>query len=285
MAVKYSSRTFFTYETDYPLSLAPGDTVELPFNTHGDSDFFWQKFAAFSLISGTATTRTGDQLPALSMSILNQTTGRLFMQEPVALPNISSYLQFLPHMGFWPRKSSILVTLFNEDPAGSVTLTCTDGSYPDGQGIGSSGEDAQFYGYSSATAAPFAAVGDIDPSPGIVNAETIALAGTFAFGGSSYFYIIANGGTQDLFTSVTTQLNGGPVNNYTSADALFLGTGDSGVINGVPVTAEQGPTWFWLDGNADFNDGGTTVLVFSFGGTSYSLLQLSFMGTKAFPKT
>jgi len=120
--IRYQSRTFFTYESDYDASLAQEQTVELTFNTHGDSDFFWQKFAMFALVEGTATSRTGDQLPAIYMSVTNQTTGRVCFNAPVPVPNISWYGQFLPRMTVWPRKSSILVRLTNFDigPSGTT---------------------------------------------------------------------------------------------------------------------------------------------------------------------
>lgn len=282
--VKYSSRTFFTYEVDYPFTLAPGSSVELPFNVHGDSDFFWQKFAAFGLASGAATTVSAEQLPALSMSIVNQTTGRAYSQKSIALPNLSGYGQFLPMMPVWPRKSSVLVTLENEDPA--TTVTVHSGFASDAAGIGTSGEDVTFVGYNS----PFVPgaegpVGTVSPSS--VNGESLLVAGVFSGFGFNIFYVVLAAGAANFFSQVTAQLGAGPVNTYLSSGAVFLASGNSGTIEGIPVTATGGSTWFWNDvGNNDFASGQNTTLVFSFGSPPlpYSLLQLSFMGAKAFPK-
>ena len=121
--IKYSSRTFFTYEADFDGNIAPGATEQIVFNTHGDSDFFWQKFAAFALVTDSGTTRQTDQLPALYISVTNQTTGRSFQQKPVPIPNISWNGQFLPMVTVWPRKSSMLITLTNFQQGGHTTYS------------------------------------------------------------------------------------------------------------------------------------------------------------------
>ncbi len=126
--ITYSSRTFFVYEADYDSNLAPLASVSFTFNTHGDSDFFWQKFAMFALVSGAATGKGADQLPAVYLTVTNQTTGRQYFSGPapangqVATPNVSGYQQFLPMMCVWPRKSSILVEMENFDigPGGTT---------------------------------------------------------------------------------------------------------------------------------------------------------------------
>jgi hypothetical protein len=124
MAIKYVSKTFFTYEVDYDANLAPLAVVNLTFNINGDSDFFWQKFAMFALVGGVATTRDLDQLPAISMAVTNTTTGRQYQVQgggdPPA-PNLSAYRQFLPLMTVWPRKSTILIHLHNFDAGPGMT--------------------------------------------------------------------------------------------------------------------------------------------------------------------
>ena len=113
--IAYESRTFFVYETDYDANLAPSDDVTLTFNTHGDSDFFWQKFAMFALVDGAATSRSGDQLPAIYMDVTNLTTGRTYQNTPVPVPNISWYGGFMDQMVVWPRKSTVQIFLQNFD--------------------------------------------------------------------------------------------------------------------------------------------------------------------------
>jgi hypothetical protein len=113
--MKYQSRTLFVYEADLLTSLGPLSTATLQFNVHGDSDFFWQKFACFALVSDTATTRSADQLPAVGIKILNQTTGRSYTKGYISMASLAWYGQFLPLMTVWPRKSSILVYLKNFD--------------------------------------------------------------------------------------------------------------------------------------------------------------------------
>lgn len=113
--MQYSSKTLFVYETDYDASLGPSDTVTLNFNTHGDSDFFWQKFSMFALVDGEATSVSEDQVPAIYMTLTNITTGRTLSNAPVAVPNVSGYLQFDAAITVWPRKSSIQIFLQNFD--------------------------------------------------------------------------------------------------------------------------------------------------------------------------
>jgi hypothetical protein len=120
--MQYASKTFFVYETDYDASLGPSDDVTLNFNTHGDSDFFWQKFAMFALVDGEATVISENQVPAIYMSVTNVTSGRTLSNAPVSVPNVEGYLQFNPMITVWPRKSSIQVFLENFDigPTGTT---------------------------------------------------------------------------------------------------------------------------------------------------------------------
>lgn len=123
MKIQYSSRTFFTYETDYDSALAPGASVELVFNTHGDSDFFWQKFAAFALVADAGTSRSADQVPALLVTVTNETTGRSYSNVPMSVPNTASNGQFVPMMTVWPRKSTISVLVTNANGVGHTTYS------------------------------------------------------------------------------------------------------------------------------------------------------------------
>src|SRR5271166_4939587 len=70
---KYVAATFYVYESD-TVNVAPNQTAPLSFNVAQDSDFFWTKFCAFALVGSTATTRSADQLPAVTALIINTTT-------------------------------------------------------------------------------------------------------------------------------------------------------------------------------------------------------------------
>jgi len=285
MAIRYQSKTLFTYEADFPNALSPGASTEFSFNTHGDSDFFWMKLGAFALVDGAATSRTLDELPAVALKVTNQTTGRIYMNAPVPLPNFAYYGQFLPRMTVWPRKSSMLIELLNVDAPTVVTVV--SGFDPDGPGIGSSGEDVEFTGWEAAgVPGGTGTVGSATPDA--VNGQDILVAGVFSGFGQTVFYIVTAAGAADLFSQVTTELGAGPDTfTYLSSDALFLANGDSGSIGGIAVTATAGSTWLWLDTNGDFENGETTTLTFPGVApplTTYSLLQLSFIGAKAFPR-
>jgi hypothetical protein len=112
----YASRNFFVYECDTLAALGPGLGANLTFNIAGDSDFFWTKFAAFALVGGVGTTRLNDQLAAVTLLIVNTTTGRQYSSTPSPIPNIcgTGELPFiLPQITMWQRKSTIQVQLQN----------------------------------------------------------------------------------------------------------------------------------------------------------------------------
>lgn len=116
---RYQSRSLFTYEYDN-FNISSDLTVTNNFTTNGDSDFFWEKFAALCLATDTsgilkATSRTEDLVAPLVMTLTNTTTGRSLSNVPVILANIDGYLQFQPEPMIWPRKSNIQFTIFNED--------------------------------------------------------------------------------------------------------------------------------------------------------------------------
>lgn len=113
----YASRNFFIYESDFPAgtTLAPGGSLAESFNIAGDSDFFWTKFSVSALgASGDAATLT--TTPAVSMLLINTTTGRQYSSSAVNLTNYagSGQLPFiLPQITMWQRKSTIQVQLQN----------------------------------------------------------------------------------------------------------------------------------------------------------------------------
>ena len=112
----YASRNFFIYESDTLVALNAGAGANLTFNIAGDSDFFWTKFSAFALVGSTATVRNADQLPAVTMLLVNTTTGRQYSSSAIPLPNMAGTgeLPFiLPQITMWQRKSTIQVQLQN----------------------------------------------------------------------------------------------------------------------------------------------------------------------------
>lgn len=282
---KYSSKTFFTYEADLMSGLAPGQVAQFAFNTHGDSDFFWQKFAAFALVDGNGTTRSADQLPAVSMNVLNQTTGRSYMNGPAAIPNIGGFLQFVPQMVVWPRKSSILLTLENVDAP--QVVGCNSSSWPYNPALGLENDGTnEFYGVSLNWGQMYP-TGNFVPSAPSISGQNVLIIGTAVIepDNTVLLYVNMDGGAQDLFEYITTQeYNGGvpigPIYTYNSDDALF----GSGVIDGIDVTSSgPGPSlWTWSAPENSFLEKYINVTFYSAGETTYSSLQLSFMGTKAF---
>jgi hypothetical protein len=119
----YASRNFFIYESDTLVALNAGAAANLSFNIAGDSDFFWTKFSAFALVGGTATVRNADQLPAVTLLLVNTTTGRQYQSSATPLPNMAGTgtLPFiLPQITMWQRKSTIQVQLQN---VGSVNYS------------------------------------------------------------------------------------------------------------------------------------------------------------------
>jgi len=116
----YVASTFFTYESDIVATLDAGDATQLTFNIAGDSDFFWTKFCAFALVGGAATTRSADQLPAVTMLLTNTTTGRQYSNNPVPLPNMAGNGVFpfiLPMVVLWQAFATIQINLANEGNA------------------------------------------------------------------------------------------------------------------------------------------------------------------------
>jgi hypothetical protein len=112
----YAARNFFTYESDITATLNSATGTNLTFNIAGDSDFFWTKFSAFATVGGAATLRGQDQLPYVTMLLINTTTGRQYSNVAVPLPNMAGTgeLPFiLPQITMWQRKSTIQVQLQN----------------------------------------------------------------------------------------------------------------------------------------------------------------------------
>jgi hypothetical protein len=125
---KYKFKSFFSYEADISAALAASASTTLTFNIAGDSDFFWTKFEAFALVGSAATTRSADQLPAVTMLLVNTTTGRQYSSLPTPLANVSgtgSLPFILPQITLWEAKSTISVQLQNNGNATYSALQLT----------------------------------------------------------------------------------------------------------------------------------------------------------------
>jgi hypothetical protein len=122
-AGKYVARTYFCYESDTASSLAAAAAQNLTFNIAGDSDFFWTKFTAYAQATSSSTTYAAQQLPSVTLLLINTTTGRQYMSSAVPLANMAGTAQFpfiLPMITLWPMKSTIQLQLTNN---GSTTYT------------------------------------------------------------------------------------------------------------------------------------------------------------------
>ncbi len=116
MAPKYMARSFFTYEADSAAAINAAASAILTFNIAGDSDFFWTKFAAFALVGGASTSYSLQLLPAVTMLLVNTTTGRQYSSSATPLPNMAGTGQFpfiLPIVTLWQAKSTIQINLLN----------------------------------------------------------------------------------------------------------------------------------------------------------------------------
>lgn len=125
----YASRNYFVYEADITATLNAAAGANLTFNIAGDSDFFWTKFSVFATVGGVATLRNADQLPYVTMLLVNTTTGRQYSSSAVPLPNMAgtgSLPFILPQITMWQRKSTIQCQLQN---VGNVNYTALNLSF------------------------------------------------------------------------------------------------------------------------------------------------------------
>jgi hypothetical protein len=129
MGNRYNSRTYFAYESDIVSALNAGTSQNLSFNIAGDSDFFWTKFSVFALVGGAATNSGAVIVPAVTLLIINTTTGRQYSSAPVPMQNIAGIqagLPFiLPQITLWQAKATIQIQLLNEGNANYSNLHLT----------------------------------------------------------------------------------------------------------------------------------------------------------------
>ncbi len=108
----YRAKNEFTYVTQISSSLTNTGSTSSSFNIDGDSDFFWTKLSAFALVADDGTVVDSEELPAVAIIITNNTTGRQYMNNAVALPSISGSgrLPFiLPMVTYFQAKATITV--------------------------------------------------------------------------------------------------------------------------------------------------------------------------------
>lgn len=111
----YRAKNEFTYVAQISSSLVNTASTSASFNIDGDSDFFWTKLNAFAMVGGPDAPEVAtEELPAVSIVITNNTTGRQYMNNAVALPSISGSgrLPFiLPMMTYFQAKATITIDL------------------------------------------------------------------------------------------------------------------------------------------------------------------------------
>lgn len=97
-------------------SLAPGASTTVSFNIDGDSDFFWGKFAAWSLVAADGTVASTVNDTGCTIIVTNTTSGRQYMNSPVPLNSMAGTAQLpfiLPMQTYWPAKTTLQVQLAN----------------------------------------------------------------------------------------------------------------------------------------------------------------------------
>lgn len=114
---QYRAKNAFTYVTpDLASTLTNGTSTTFSFNIDGDADFFWTKFTAFGNTANDGTTYSAQELPGVTALITNNTTGRNYSNNPVALPSYAgtANLPFiLPMITYWQAKATITITVAN----------------------------------------------------------------------------------------------------------------------------------------------------------------------------
>lgn len=111
----YQAKNEYAYSVSIAAALVNTASTSASFNVDGDSDFFWTKLTAFAMVGGPdGTVISLEEYPAVSVVITNTTTGRAYMNQPVALPSISGSgrLPFiLPMVTYFQNKSTISVDI------------------------------------------------------------------------------------------------------------------------------------------------------------------------------
>jgi len=111
----YSAKNSFIYGLTIT-TLAPGASTTGTFNVDGDSDFFWTKLAAWAMVADDGTTNNAIEVPAVTIIVVNTTSGRQYMNQGVPLNSMAgdAGLPFiLPMETFWPAKTTIQVQYQN----------------------------------------------------------------------------------------------------------------------------------------------------------------------------
>lgn len=86
----YSGQQFFSYQASLPANttLAPAGSTTLTFNIDGESDFFWDKAAAYVDIANDGTTQANQLIPGILITITDTQSTQPLMNNPVPLASI-----------------------------------------------------------------------------------------------------------------------------------------------------------------------------------------------------
>jgi hypothetical protein len=116
----YVASLTYVYEADtlpnYPAGIGPTAQAVLTFNIANDSDFFWGLLGCYAAVASDGVLTSTQPVPGLNILLVNTTTGRQYMNNPVPLANLSGdgKLPFvLPSQTLWEKQSTIQITLTN----------------------------------------------------------------------------------------------------------------------------------------------------------------------------
>lgn len=113
---KYMAKDFFTYTIPFVAALAPSGQTSGNFTLDADSDFLWQKFAAYAQVASDGTTVSNEILPGVTIIITDTASGRNLMNNPVPLASLSGSgrLPFiLPTPKVFQARGTVQVQLSN----------------------------------------------------------------------------------------------------------------------------------------------------------------------------
>jgi hypothetical protein len=117
---RYAGKESFIYDCNIlqngGVALAPGATANLAININGDSDFFWTAFACYPQVTSAGQTASSLNVPGVTLQIVNQTSGRYYMNNPIPAPSIigTGQLPFiLPQVTVFEAKATITIQVVN----------------------------------------------------------------------------------------------------------------------------------------------------------------------------
>lgn len=126
LAPKVIAEDFFTYTTRFE-DLVSGGTGNNFIQIEADSDFLIQKFAAATFFDDARVTVFAQEIPLVTILIVDTGSGRQIMNEPIPVDSLfgTGKLPFiLPTPKLFVKNSRINVTLFNfgADPYADIWI-------------------------------------------------------------------------------------------------------------------------------------------------------------------